>query len=93
MLFAPGLPDLQAVRTVCAAVSRPVNFMIGMPGCAFSVAELEAAGVKRISLATSLYRAAMAGLVTAAREVRERGTFGFVDRLPPARELGAFMRR
>ncbi|MGH8598330.1 MAG: isocitrate lyase/PEP mutase family protein, partial [Gammaproteobacteria bacterium] len=54
VLFAPLLPDLAAVRTVCAAVSKPVNFMVGVPGKSFVKAELEAAGVKRISLATSL---------------------------------------
>ena len=81
VLFAPGLPDLAAVRAVCAALNKPVNFMVGMPGKSFSVAELEAAGVRRISLATSLYRAAMAGLMAAATEVRQSGTFGYVERL------------
>ncbi|MEP7357005.1 MAG: isocitrate lyase/phosphoenolpyruvate mutase family protein [Anaerolineales bacterium] len=80
VLFAPGLPDLAAVRAVCAAVSRPVNFMVAIPGKSFSVAELEAAGVRRISLASSLYRAAMTGLVQAAQEVRDQGTFGYLDR-------------
>ena len=64
VLFAPGLPDLAAVRQVCAAVSKPVNFMVGIQGKSFSVAELAAAGVRRISLATSLYRAAMRGSST-----------------------------
>ena len=54
VLMAPGLPDLAAVRAVCAAVSKPVNFMAGIKGKSFTVAELAAAGVKRISLATSL---------------------------------------
>lgn len=81
VLFAPGLPNLDAVRAVCAAVKKPVNYMIGMPGCAFSVAELRAAGVRRISLATSLYRAAMTAMIAAAKEVKERGTFTYVDRL------------
>ncbi|MGL6111330.1 MAG: isocitrate lyase/PEP mutase family protein, partial [Rubrivivax sp.] len=81
VLFAPALPDLAAVRAVCAAVSKPVNFMVGMKGRSFSVAELQAAGVRRISLATSLYRAAMAGLLQAATEVKEQGTFGYVERL------------
>jgi 2-methylisocitrate lyase-like PEP mutase family enzyme len=80
VLFAPGLPDLAAVRAVCQAVSKPVNFMVGIRGKSFTVAELAAAGVRRISLATSLYRAAMHGLVEAAREIRESGTFGYVDR-------------
>ncbi len=61
VLLAPGLPDLAAVRAVCAALKKPVNFMAGIKGKSFSVAELEAAGVRRISLATSLYRAAMSG--------------------------------
>ncbi|HEY2926331.1 isocitrate lyase/PEP mutase family protein [Piscinibacter sp.] len=81
VLFAPGLPDLDAVRAVCAAVGKPVNFMAGIPGKSFSVAELAQAGVRRISLATSLYRAAMAGLISAAKEVKECGTFGYLDRL------------
>jgi 2-methylisocitrate lyase-like PEP mutase family enzyme len=80
VLFAPGLPTLDAVREVCAAVGKPVNYMIGMPGCSFSVAELQAAGVKRISLATSLYRVAMAAMRAAATEIRENGTFSYVDR-------------
>src|SRR3989442_9849059 len=68
VLFAPGLPDLAAVRAVCAAVSKPFNFMVGIKGKSFPVSELVAAGVRRISLATSLYRAAMSGLLNAARE-------------------------
>jgi 2-methylisocitrate lyase-like PEP mutase family enzyme len=81
VLFAPGLPDLDAVRAVCSALEKPFNFMVGMPGKSFSVAALEAAGVKRISLATSLYRAAMKAVREAAGEIRSAGTFGYVDRL------------
>jgi len=81
VLFAPLLPDLAAVRTVCSALSKPVNFMVGVPGKSFSVAELEDAGVKRISLATSLYRAAMSGLIAAAHEIKDQGRFGYVERL------------
>jgi 2-methylisocitrate lyase-like PEP mutase family enzyme len=92
VLFAPGLPDLKAVRTVCSALTRPVNFMVGIPGKSFTVAELSAAGVKRISLATSLYRAAMGGLVAAAREAREQGTFGFVESALGSTDLNAFLR-
>ena len=91
VLFAPGLPDLAAVRTVCAALGKPVNFMVGIQGRSFSVAELEAAGVKRISLATSLYRAAMSGLAEAAREVNEHGSFGYLERTMSTAELNRFM--
>ena len=92
VLMAPGLPDLAAVRTVCAALSKPFNFMAGIKGKSFSVPELAEAGVKRISLATSLYRAAMTGLLNAAREVKEHGTLGYIDTGMPTPELNAFMR-
>jgi 2-methylisocitrate lyase-like PEP mutase family enzyme len=92
VLFAPALPDLDAVRTLCASVTRPVNFMVAIPGKSFSVAELAAAGVRRISLATSLYRAAMTGLVAAAREVRESGTFGYVGSSISSTELANYFR-
>jgi 2-methylisocitrate lyase-like PEP mutase family enzyme len=92
VLFAPGLPDLAAVRAVCAAVSKPVNFMVGIKGKSFSVSELAAAGVRRISLATSLYRAAMTGLLNAASEVKDAGQFGFVDRSVTTAELNTLMR-
>jgi 2-methylisocitrate lyase-like PEP mutase family enzyme len=91
VLFAPGLPDLAAVGAVCAAVSKPVNFMVGIQGKSFSVGELAAAGVKRISLATSLYRAAMTGLLDAAREVKDTGGFSFVDRCVTTPELVKLM--
>ena len=92
VLMAPGLPDLAAVRAVCSALRKPFNFMAGIPGKSFSVAELAEAGVKRISLATSLYKAAMTGLVAAAREVKERGTLGYIDTSIKTPELNAFMR-
>jgi 2-methylisocitrate lyase-like PEP mutase family enzyme len=91
VLMAPGLPDLAAVKAVCAATTKPFNFMVGIPNRSFSVAELEDVGVRRISLATSLYRAAMSGLVAAAREVKEHGTFGYVGTSIPSAELTAFM--
>ena len=91
VLMAPGLPDLAAVRKVCAALSRPFNFMAGIRGRSFTTAELASAGVKRISLATSIYRAAMSGLVNAAREVKEQGTFGYVDTALTTPELNNFM--
>ena len=92
VLFAPGLPDLAAVRTVCGAIGKPFNFMVGIKGRSFSKAELEAAGVKRISLATSLYRAAMTGLLNAGREVRETGTFTYLDSAIATPDLNAFMK-
>jgi 2-methylisocitrate lyase-like PEP mutase family enzyme len=91
VLFAPGLPDLQSVRAVCEAVSKPVNFMVGIRGRSFSVAELTAVGVRRISLATSLYRAAMTGLLHAAREVKDHGTFNFLEHALTSTQMAEFL--
>jgi 2-methylisocitrate lyase-like PEP mutase family enzyme len=91
VLFAPGLPDIAAVRQVCASLERPFNFMIGIKGRSFTVADLTAAGVKRISLAGSLHRAAMTGLINAAREVRDQGTFGYLDQSVPGPELNKML--
>lgn len=91
VLYAPGLPDIAAIREVCAAVSRPVNVVIGITGRNFTVAELAQAGVKRISLGSALARAALAGLVRAAREIREHGSFGFAEEALPFAEANGFM--
>ena len=92
VLMAPGLPDLDAVRKVCGSLGRPFNFMVGIKGRSFTKADLQAAGVKRISLATSLYRAAMTGLLDAAKEVKEQGTFSYLDHSIATPDLNAFMK-
>jgi 2-methylisocitrate lyase-like PEP mutase family enzyme len=91
VLFAPSLPDLAAVRAICSAVSRPVNFMVAIRGKSFTVAELVEAGVRRISFASSLYRAAMTGLIEAASEVRQSGTFGYLEKTVTTAELNKFL--
>ena len=91
VLYAPGLPDMAAIREVCAAVSRPVNFVVGLAGQNFTVAELAEAGVKRISLGAALARAALTGLVRAAREIRGHGSFGFAEEILPFDEANGFM--
>jgi 2-methylisocitrate lyase-like PEP mutase family enzyme len=91
VLMAPGLPDLGAVRTVCDAVSKPFNFMVGIKGKSFTREELAAAGVRRISLASSLYRAAMSGLIAAAMEAKEKGSFGYLEQTMTTPELNNYM--
>lgn len=91
VLMAPGLPDLESVRAVCAALTRPVNFMVGLKGRSFAFADLAHAGVKRISLATSLFRAAMSGLLAAAREAIEQKSFGYVEAVMTTADLNRFL--
>jgi len=93
VLFAPGLPDLAAVRIVCSALTKPFNFMVGMRGKSFALADLAAAGVKRVSLSTSLYRAAVTAVFAAAREAKEAGTFSYVETLIKGDELNKYLRQ
>jgi 2-methylisocitrate lyase-like PEP mutase family enzyme len=79
VLYAPGLATLEDVRTVCAEVDRPVNVLCwpGLP----AVPDLEAAGVRRISVGGAFAYAAIAGLHDAAIELRDEGTFGWFERV------------
>jgi 2-methylisocitrate lyase-like PEP mutase family enzyme len=91
VLYAPGLRDIQAIRTVCGAVSRPVNVVMGLKGPAFSVDELASAGVRRISVGSAFARAALGGFLRAAREVKDRGTFSFANDAVPFADVNAMM--
>lgn len=92
VLYAPGLPDLDSIRTVCEAVTRPVNVVMGMPGATFSLAELAEAGAKRISVGSALARLAFGTVVDAAREMRSQGTFRFSEKAMGFAELEGFFR-
>lgn len=91
VLYAPGLPSLEAIATVCNSVSKPVNVVMGLTGPNHSVADLEAAGVRRISVGGSFARAALGAFIRAAKEVKEHGTFGYAADAIPDAEASAFM--
>lgn len=92
VLMAPGIPELATIERVCSSVGRPFNFTVGLPGPVFSVAELVSAGVHRISLGSSLWRAAMGGLMAAAGEARDAGTFTYLERAAKTPELAGWLR-
>lgn len=79
VLYAPNLPDLASIRTVCSAVSKPVNVMVGAPGQCFSVAALAEAGVRRISLGPVLLQTALTAMMNAARDIKTDGSFAFAE--------------
>jgi len=89
VLYAPLLPDIAAVRTVCKSVSKPINALAGRPQ--LSVAELTAAGAKRISLGGLLSRVALGAFLRALGEIKERGTFTFAKDAAAMGELGKMM--
>ncbi len=77
VLYAPGLRDLDMIRTVCQSVDKPVNVVMGLPGVTFGVPDLIAAGVKRISVGSALSRLAFGAVMRAAREMSQDCTFTF----------------
>jgi 2-methylisocitrate lyase-like PEP mutase family enzyme len=91
VVYAPGLADLDSIRKVCASVDKPVNVVMGLQGAAFSVEQLAAVGVKRISVGGSFARAALGAFVRAAREVREKGTFTYVADAISHADVTAYM--
>jgi len=91
VLYAPGLPSLDAIRVVCASVPKPVNVVMGLQQPLLSVEELAAVGVKRISVGGSFARVALGAFLRAAQEVKERGTFTYAADAIPDREAAAYM--
>lgn len=90
-LYAPGLTNAEDIRAVCAAVNKPVNAVMGLKSAPFSVAELAALGVRRISVGSALSRAALGTFLRAAQEIREHGTFRFAEEALPYDEANRLM--
>ncbi len=91
VLYAPGLPSLEAISAVCAAVDKPVNVVMGLSGTTYSLEELQAVGVKRISVGGAFARAALGAFLRAAKEVKEQGTFTFAAEALPDVEVRGLM--
>jgi len=87
VLYAPGMTDMKDIATLVRSVDRPVNVVAGMQGVHFELAELSKIGVKRVSIGGALSRIAYATCIRAATEMRDRGTFTFVDEPIASREI------
>ena len=93
VLFAPGLPDLAAIRLACASVSKPVNVVLGARNTPYTLADLADAGVRRVSTGSSFARAALGGMMSAATELLGPGTATYLDGAPSSAEISKIMRR
>jgi 2-methylisocitrate lyase-like PEP mutase family enzyme len=91
-LYAPGVTRAEEIRTICRSVTKPVNVVMGLKSARFSVTELAQLGVKRISIGSALARAALAGFLAGAREIKEQGTFTFADSAVAYSEANALMK-
>lgn len=91
VLYAPGLPDESALRLACRTLSRPFNYVAGVGPTRFSLDHLRDIGVRRVTLGTSLARAALTAALRAAREVFEHGTFQYLDGVCTVGEINNFI--
>lgn len=93
VLFSPGLTTQDEIAAVVQAVApKPVNVVVGLGITGFSLEELGRLGVKRVSLGSSLARAAYSGLLRAAEEIRGEGTFGFTQRTTSYADINQLLR-
>src|SRR4029453_15193316 len=93
VLYAPGLKTRGEIEAVVRAVApKPVNVVMGLSGPSFSLDALASLGVKRVSLGSSLARAAYGAFLQAAREVKQKGTFDFVRTAVPYAEINAMFK-
>jgi 2-methylisocitrate lyase-like PEP mutase family enzyme len=79
VLYAPGLRTAEEVRTVCEAVTKPVN-VLALPQ--LSLAEVVAAGALRISVGGGLAWVAIGAMAEAAAEIRDGDFSPLATRLP-----------
>ncbi len=87
VLYAPGLYDIEAIRTVARAVARPLNVVMSSADPDLTVTQLEDAGVKRVSVGGALARLALAAVRDAALAMRGRGSFEWMRTTMPGTEL------
>ncbi len=87
VLYAPGMTNMQDIATLIKSVDLPVNVLAGMQGVHFDMAELSRIGAKRVSVGGALTRIALGAFLRAAREMKEHGTFTFVDEPISSRDI------
>lgn len=89
VLYAPGLTTKEDIVAVVSSVDRPVNVLMGIKGVQFTLAELSATGAKRISVGSALARCALGAFLRGAREMREQGTFSFIEDAATPRSINS----
>jgi len=90
VLFAPGLNDLGDIKSVVSELTKPVTVIMSDPSAQFGVGELTDLGVKRISIGSSFSQLAYGHVISAAREIIEKGSFNFTADVIDYQELEAF---
>ncbi|MET0389522.1 MAG: isocitrate lyase/phosphoenolpyruvate mutase family protein, partial [Polyangiales bacterium] len=94
VLFAPLLQSREDLQTVLREIDRPLNVLAGIGGLAsLTLADYQALGVRRLSVGSLLSTVAYGALIHAGKELKELGTFGFVQETARAKDLKALLKR
>jgi 2-methylisocitrate lyase-like PEP mutase family enzyme len=86
-LFVPGIKDIETISKLVTEVDGPISVVMGLSGTPISVAELQDAGVSRISIGGSLARATFGFVRNAAKEMLDQGSFLYSGEQIPDGEL------
>lgn len=87
VLYAPGLYDLQTIKTITSALKKPFNHVMGFADPTLTVPQLAAAGVKRVSVGGAIARVAMAAFLKCADEMKDHGAFTYIREMVPMKEV------
>jgi 2-methylisocitrate lyase-like PEP mutase family enzyme len=89
-LYAPGIKTREQIETVVKAVAPlPVNLLMPAP-MGFTVSDIAAMGVRRISVGGTLARVAMHAFIQSARQIAQEGKFDSFAGVVPNAELNKF---
>jgi 2-methylisocitrate lyase-like PEP mutase family enzyme len=91
-LYAPGIRTREQIEAVVKAVApKPVNLL--MPGnLGFTVSDIAAMGVRRISVGGTLARVAWGAMIRSAKQILNEGKFDSFADIVPHPELNVFFR-
>jgi 2-methylisocitrate lyase-like PEP mutase family enzyme len=92
VLYAPGLRGLDEIRTVCSALKKPFNMVMGFADPSITLEQLGRAGVRRVSIGGGLNRVALKAMMGAAAEMKA-GRFGFITGMAPVADLRSAFER
>ncbi len=93
VLYAPGLPDTHTIKSVCDALTKPVNVVAGIALRGVTTDQLQQCGVQRVSVGSSLARTAIGSMISAANAILDDGRFDAFESAASFGDIEALIKR
>lgn len=87
VLFAPGIERLEDIKTIVTALENPVSVLMSTPNLSYGLPELQAIGVSRVSIGSSMAQLIYGNAIKAIGELAQSGTFNFLNEAMDYAEL------